>query len=1046
MITLGTAGNTIQGVTTAAATAITYTFFGDEFASGTTDSFKVLAQGQLPTSAAALYTVPATTQTIVKAMQLFNTTGAIVNFTLYVNGAVAANSIGSINIPANGTAIWESNGWTVRDVNGATFTTANLTLTGDVTGSGSGAIATTLATVNANVGTFAVNTVNAKGLTTAASALTGDVTSSGAATTLATVNASPGSTGDASHTSTIVTNGKGLVTSNTSVPIAITSGAVSGLTFFATLANLSGDVTTAGSGVATLTTVNANVGSFGTASNVSTITVNAKGLITAASNTPIAITSGAVSGLTFFATLANLSGDVTTSGSGVTTLATVNANVGTFASATFNAKGLATAAGPLTGDATTSGAALTLATVNANVGTFGDSTHYSTFTVNAKGLITAASQLTFPAAGITALTGDVTASGAGSVVATLATVNSNVGTFGDVNHVPTFTVNGKGLVTAASQTILPPKNGWIDVTNQAAPVNTTNSAATNVTNINAILSAAPAGSTIYFPGGTYNFNAAWTMPAKAFTFQGQGSQLSGGYTILAWTSNVAGTFITLNNTTWYTQFFDLTFVSAGVTQTAGAVVDVNGNAGCNFFRCTFGQTGGGFLFNVLTGGRVGTAGSINDQSWNQATISNCFASQYKGTGIFCNSGAVSLIIENCTFNGQWGPTTGTPAAAMAVAGVEGRWVGALQIIGCDFIGHVNNLLLDPVTANSEVCASVFVTNCYFDNAATSSVNISGTGATVRCRFDTCSFTCAGTNFTTVGTGGAAVQMSSTFAAGSQGIDFVNCNFLNTFGMTNASGLFSSSGADFSVVNCRVAGWTNGLNITGITAGGTKPLISGNTIGPSGGIAGNTTGIIFTTTNAYGSMNVIGNQLAGNTLAISDTGAAPVTGGQKVYSANSGLWTASRTAGATATTATTAEVYVTGATLPANGALVNQAFRVVCMFGTSATGTSSVRLKYGVNFSTADTTLVTATVVATAIGTFRVEFLVEVTAIGATGTLRVGTMQALSANAIVAGTFPNVAVSTPTVNTTVNNFLGLSFSASAGTLTNIISTIEPITQC
>lgn len=50
---------------------------------------------------------------------------------------------------------------------------------------------------------------------------------------------------------------------------------------------------------------------------------------------------------------------------------------------------------------------------------------------------------------ITALTGDVTASGPGSVAATLATVNSNVGSFGGTNSIPTFTVNGKGLITAA---------------------------------------------------------------------------------------------------------------------------------------------------------------------------------------------------------------------------------------------------------------------------------------------------------------------------------------------------------------------------------------------------------------------------------------------------------------------------------------------------------------------------------------------------------------------------------------------------------------------
>jgi len=56
---------------------------------------------------------------------------------------------------------------------------------------------------------------------------------------------------------------------------------------------------------------------------------------------------------------------------------------------------------------------------------------------------------TVPAARMPALTGDVTTS-SGAVATTLATVNSNVGTFGSATTVPTFTVNGKGLITAAS--------------------------------------------------------------------------------------------------------------------------------------------------------------------------------------------------------------------------------------------------------------------------------------------------------------------------------------------------------------------------------------------------------------------------------------------------------------------------------------------------------------------------------------------------------------------------------------------------------------------
>lgn len=122
----------------------------------------------------------------------------------------------------------------------------------------------------------------------------------------------------------------------------------------------------------------------------------------------------------------------------------------------------------LTGDGTASGpgsAALTLSTVNSNVGSFGTATQVGSFTVNGKGLITAAANTSIQIAEsqvtnlvsdlagkqptgnyITALTGDVSASGPGSVAATLATVNSDIGSFTNAN----LTVNGKGLITAAS--------------------------------------------------------------------------------------------------------------------------------------------------------------------------------------------------------------------------------------------------------------------------------------------------------------------------------------------------------------------------------------------------------------------------------------------------------------------------------------------------------------------------------------------------------------------------------------------------------------------
>lgn len=107
----------------------------------------------------------------------------------------------------------------------------------------------------------------------------------------------------------------------------------------------------------------------------------------------------------------------------------------------------------LTGDVTGASAGgtipTTLATVNANTGTWGTSSAVGTFTVNAKGLITAASNTPIAIS----LTGDATGTyTTGTIPVTFATVNGNVGTFGTASSVGTFTVNAKGLTTAASNT------------------------------------------------------------------------------------------------------------------------------------------------------------------------------------------------------------------------------------------------------------------------------------------------------------------------------------------------------------------------------------------------------------------------------------------------------------------------------------------------------------------------------------------------------------------------------------------------------------------
>lgn len=75
------------------------------------------------------------------------------------------------------------------------------------------------------------------------------------------------------------------------------TGLARGASGVASFAELSGDATTSGSNAVTLATVNSNVGTFGSATQTSTVTVNAKGLVTAASNTTITPAVGSITGL-----------------------------------------------------------------------------------------------------------------------------------------------------------------------------------------------------------------------------------------------------------------------------------------------------------------------------------------------------------------------------------------------------------------------------------------------------------------------------------------------------------------------------------------------------------------------------------------------------------------------------------------------------------------------------------------------------------------------------------------------------------------------------
>lgn len=253
------------------------------------------------------------------------------------------------------------------------------------------------------------------------------------------------------------------------------------------------------------TTVVADTG----ASNNFLTAISAAGAITKAQPTFSNI-SGTLVGSQF----GPLSGDVTTS-SYVATLATAQPAVHTWAlaqtltvapvftdqSGTRTALGLGTLATQngtfsgtssgtntgdqtitLTGGVTGSGTGSFAATVVTNANLTGDITSVGNATTLAAGSASNLNSGTLAAGRMPALTGDITTS-AGAVATTLATVNSNVGTFGDSTHVGTFMVNGKGLITAASSTAIAGGSGTVTTTGSPATGNLTKfSGATSIVN------------------------------------------------------------------------------------------------------------------------------------------------------------------------------------------------------------------------------------------------------------------------------------------------------------------------------------------------------------------------------------------------------------------------------------------------------------------------------------------------------------------------------------------------------------------------------------
>lgn len=421
-----------------------------------------------------------------------------------------------------------------------------------------------------------------------------------------------------------------------------------------------------------------------------------------------------------------------------------------------------------------------------------------------------------------------------------------------------------GSMTAAQFTklagLVTGSNGWYDVTQNGLVANSTGAAAANVTAINALLTAATAGSTIWFPPGTYYFNAAWNSGSalsKAFTFMGCYGQSN-----IAMTANIAATWITVYaGANSPSAFVGLCFFSSGVSQTAGYTIEFGNSAQPLVQSCQW--SGGGSTFQMFGG--IDFTGT---NSGNGGMIIGCNFGQCAGICMNFSGGQGSTTVENCLINGQ------TAAPGNSVAGIccttsVGVSGGSVQINNCDVIGCVNNLLLNPVTGTT--LASVFVNQTFFDQSTGAGVLITGAGTVLRCRFVGCWMTLAASSSSQSG-----VQITTSGSSIHGGIEFQGCWILNTPAAGGSPvGFNITACSDFTIDSCQIAGWTTGVTITPAAGSVTKPVITGCTFGTVGGVGVNTTGLVLAA-GTYGSQLIANNNFLGSTTAITDNSTVTTT--------------------------------------------------------------------------------------------------------------------------------------------------------------------------
>jgi hypothetical protein len=523
--------------------------------------------------------------------------------------------------------------------------------------------------------------------------------------------------------------------------------------------------------------------------------------------------------------------------------------------------------------------------------------------------------------------------------------------------------------------------------------------------------ASPRGGTCNVGAGVYKVSAAIINFANANPACLKGADR--GATVLV-PAGATGDMVTFNAGCDGCSIQDIAIYQTAAPNTAGNGINTNGADSIVISNCLF----------------VGQFNDININSSSiKVSIQKTVHSQTNGA-----AGSVGILVNN----GAAGDTYIGPDVVMSNTGATRRRAsvevvasGHFEINQCNLTGSAQGLLVDP--GAGVIVADAFVNETLFDSNTVNGVTLNA--ATATSTIKSIHFENSWFSGTVTGTGGAGFVSTGTAGGIINGITFVNCRALNN----QTHGYQHGFGTDFQWIGGRAAGnaaagsaTADGINIAaGVSAWQVIGGKYGGTDGASTG--GNQRYGINIVAGASSSYAIIGPDCLGNVTAPLFNGG---TGLNQVVTGVMGLLTCPANQGPQAvlplTTVTRAGL---GVSIPAGTMRVGTAIRIKCYVTNTATiQTLTPTLKYGVNNTNADATLVGAALGAGTNVVGGAEIEAEFVLLSATTCMARITVKNNGVTGITNAIMTNFVTTSPvTIATNTANFLGLYLSDSVASI-------------